>query len=206
MKEFGGVSRRDSELRDAVVRRIKRRRQWQVAQGTHAKVAQRWTVHQRASAPVKPVGLPTKTEERQDGAGQSSVYSGCDCDGPRVEAGENQQVKGIAGRMDKDRVVFFRSWGNGHRGCRASLANRQKAGLPRARGPSPTVLCLLRPYLQHAGGLLRTHPVPVPVTLGVTRTARPGVGKAANLETVDGCNCAANLRCTTQSTYNSSLD
>lgn len=33
MKEFGGVSRRDSELRDAVVRRIKRRRQWQVVQG-----------------------------------------------------------------------------------------------------------------------------------------------------------------------------
>ena len=33
MKEFGGVSRRDSELRDAVVRRIERRRQWQVVQG-----------------------------------------------------------------------------------------------------------------------------------------------------------------------------
>lgn len=62
----------------------------------------------------EPVGLPTKTEERQHGADQSRVYAGCARDGPRVEAGEDQQVKGIAGRMDKDRVVFFRSWGNGH--------------------------------------------------------------------------------------------
>lgn len=49
MREFGGVSRRDSELRDAVARRIKRRRQWQVVQGRHAKVAQRWTVNQSLS-------------------------------------------------------------------------------------------------------------------------------------------------------------
>lgn len=65
MKEFGGVSRRDSEVRYAVARRIKRRRQWQVVQGetceSGAKV-DRGHMNQRAPAPVKPVRLPTKTE------------------------------------------------------------------------------------------------------------------------------------------------
>lgn len=33
VKEFGAVSRRDSELREAALRRVTRRRQWQVVQG-----------------------------------------------------------------------------------------------------------------------------------------------------------------------------
>lgn len=79
MKEFGGVSRRDSELRDAVVQRIKRRRQWQVVQGetceSGAKVdrepraVERGPERRTSTSKAKPIGLPTKTEERQHQTG-----------------------------------------------------------------------------------------------------------------------------------------
>lgn len=47
-----------------------------LSKGTHGKVAQRWTVDrgpvtvdQRSQAPLRAVGLPTKTEDGQDEAG-----------------------------------------------------------------------------------------------------------------------------------------
>ena len=66
MNKFGEVLRRDSELRDAALRRVTRRRQWQMVQGETCESGAKvdggpWTVDQR---PVKPVGLPTKTKDR----------------------------------------------------------------------------------------------------------------------------------------------
>jgi len=79
--------------------------------------------------------------------------------------------------MNKDRVVVFPILGKWAPKCRASLANRQEAGLSVARGPSRIVRCLLRRICRQSV-LLRPYSSSRPA-VPVTHPASPAMTRAA---------------------------
>lgn len=148
------------------------------SKGTHGKVAQRWTVDrgpktrdqrpEKSSTTQGSRAIPTKTGRQTRRSRIRVAYNaGCPRDA-RVEAGEDQQVKGIAGRMNKDRVVFFPILGKMGiqvQAGRASVANGPEAGLSAARGaPRGLFRCLLQ------------HSTSVPVTPSVAGAAAGQLG------------------------------